>query len=192
MARVRLVEETPTDAELNNMIEQIRRVEGIVPNHFKAELNFPELLKAMLNTTLVLWTRGELELKTLLMIGAVVSKENGCEYCVGAWGTWLTRAARLGRDEVYLLIRDWRSSNLPTERERKILEFALKVNSRWRDITDRDVEDLKELGLSDKGVVQIVHAVNNFAAYNKFNIALGVSPQHYDYEEIWSHAFHGK
>ncbi|GBC68579.1 hypothetical protein HRbin01_00262 [archaeon HR01] len=188
MARVRLIQDIPEDEELRGFVRRIQQVEGLVPNHFKAEFNFPQLLKAMLRTTLVLWTEGELPLPEVLYIGAAVSKANKCEYCVGAWGTWLTRAANQPEDKVVQLIRDWRKAEL-AERERDIINFALKVNSDWLNVTDKDVERLRQHGISDKGIVQIVHAVNNFAAYNKFNISLGISPYHYDYDQIWAKAF---
>jgi hypothetical protein len=38
-------------------------MEGIVPNHFKVELNFPEFFVAKLSATKTLWETGELSYK---------------------------------------------------------------------------------------------------------------------------------
>jgi hypothetical protein len=49
-------------------------------------------------------------------------------------------------------------------------------------VTDVDVEELRALGLTDKGIVQLVHLVSDFASYNRLNIALDTD---YDYRDVW-------
>jgi hypothetical protein len=41
---------------------------------------------------------------------------------------------------------------------------------------------LRALGLGDKGIVQLVHVVSDFASYNRLNLALQTS---YDYRDMW-------
>ena len=41
---------------------------------------------------------------------------------------------------------------------------------------------LREIGLTDKGIVQLVHVVSDFAAYNRLNLALDTD---YDYRDMW-------
>ena len=48
--------------------------------------------------------------------------------------------------------------------------------------TDADVENLRALGLGDKGIVQLVHLVSDFASYNRLNLALDTD---YDYRDLW-------
>ena len=49
-------------------------------------------------------------------------------------------------------------------------------------MTDADVEGLRAIGLSDKGGVQLVHLVSDFASYNRLNLALQTD---YDYRDLW-------
>jgi hypothetical protein len=51
-----------------------------------------------------------------------------------------------------------------------------------RRVTDADVDTLRTIGLSDKGVVQLVHLVSDFASYNRLNLALQTD---YDYRDLW-------
>lgn len=44
------------------------------------------------------------------------------------------------------------------------------------------MEELRRIGLTDKGVVHVVHLVSDFASYNRLNIALGTD---YDYRDMW-------
>jgi alkylhydroperoxidase family enzyme len=67
-------------------------------------------------------------------------------------------------------------------RLRTLLDFALKVNADAKTITDADVDALRARGLGDKGVVQLVHLVSDFASYNRLNLALGTE---YDYRDTW-------
>jgi alkylhydroperoxidase family enzyme len=63
-----------------------------------------------------------------------------------------------------------------------IVRFALAVNADPKAIRDEDVDGLRTLGLTDKGVVQLVHLVSDFASYNRLNLALATD---YDYRDLW-------
>jgi alkylhydroperoxidase family enzyme len=56
------------------------------------------------------------------------------------------------------------------------------VNADAKGITDADVDGLRACGLTDKGVVQLVHLVGDFASYNRLNLALDTD---YDYRDVW-------
>ena len=63
-----------------------------------------------------------------------------------------------------------------------LLNFALKVNRDTAGVTDADVDGLRGIGLTDKGIVQVVHVVSDFASYNNLNLALDTD---YDYRDMW-------
>lgn len=62
------------------------------------------------------------------------------------------------------------------------MQFALKINADAASITDRDIAQLRKVGLTDKGIVQLCHFVSDFASYNRLNLALQTD---YDYREMW-------
>ncbi len=60
-----------------------------------------------------------------------------------------------------------------------MLNYALKVNTDATSITDNDIDQLRDAGFGDKGIVQITHLVSDFASYNRLNLALDTE---YDYD----------
>ena len=188
MARVNMAKpERMDDATVKELFAWVTRVESAVPNRFYVELNFPEYFKAKLGSTQVLWQQGELTLPEIQHIGIAVSKANGCPYCTAAFCTILNYG--LGTDEDYVkLFADKGLDAIEDRRLHRILEFALKVNLDPKSTTDADVDALRELGLTDRGIVQLIHVVSDFASYNRINLALDTD---YDYRDIWRQvAFH--
>ncbi len=182
MARVELVKpEQIDDPVIQAIFGWVTQMESAVPNHFYLELNFPEFMKAKLGATKVLWEAGELTMEEIQHVGIAVSRANGCPYCTAAFCTILNYG--LGKDEAYVR-RFVTEGAAATEDERTatIVGFAVKVNEDPAAIDDGDVEGLRKIGLTDKGVVQLVHLVSDFASYNRLNLALGTD---YDYRDMW-------
>ena len=182
MARVELVKPDQIDDPMIQAIfAWVTQMESAVPNHFYLELNFPEFMKAKLGATKVLWEAGELTMEEIQHVGIAVSRANGCPYCTAAFCTILNYG--LGKDESYVR-RFVTEGSAATEDERTatIVRFAQKVNADPAAIDDGDVEGLRKIGLTDRGVVQLVHLVSDFAGYNRLNIALGTD---YDYRDMW-------
>ena len=182
MARVAIKRpETLDDPLIQEIFSWVTDMEGAVPNHFYIEMNFPELLKAKLGTTKVLWQLGELSMPEIQHVGIAVSKANGCPYCTAAFCTILNYG--LQTDEEYTKqFLDEGTAALSDPRLKTFVEFALKVNLSPKDVTDEDVAQLREVGLTDKGVVQLIHLVSDFASYNRLNLALDTD---YDYRDLW-------
>ncbi|MGH8998718.1 MAG: carboxymuconolactone decarboxylase family protein, partial [Acidimicrobiia bacterium] len=114
-------------------------------------------------------------------VGIAVSRANGCPYCTAAFCTILNYG--LGKDEDYVR-RFVTKGAQATDDERTvtIVRFAEKANGDPSTIEDGDVDGLRKIGLTDKGVVQLVHLVGDFASYNRLNIALDTD---YDYRNLW-------
>ncbi|HEY5789843.1 MAG TPA: carboxymuconolactone decarboxylase family protein, partial [Gammaproteobacteria bacterium] len=101
--------------------------------------------------------------------------------CTAAFCTILNYG--LGSAEEYvqdLLARGVEAAATP--RLRTLLEFALKVNADPKAVGDADVDGLLQAGLGDKGIVQLIHLVSDFASYNRLNLALQTD---YDYRDLW-------
>ena len=182
MARVALVRpERIDDPVIREIFTWVTEVEGAVPNHFYVEMNFPEFLKAKLGATRVLWQQGELTIPEIQHVGILVSKANGCPYCTAAFCTILNYGLGTAEDYVRGLVSEG-TRVVNDARLRTLLDFALKVNADAKTITDADIDALRACGLGDKGVVQLVHLVSDFASYNRLNLALGTE---YDYRDTW-------
>lgn len=182
MSRVRLNKpEVVSDPEIQGIFDWVTEVEGSVPNHFYIEMNFPEYFKAKLGSTKVLWESGELSMEEIQHIGILVSSANGCPYCTAAFCTIFNHG--LKGDEAYIteLLRSGKDA-VTDKRLFALLDFCLKVNDNPKSIRDEDIEALRSAGLTDKGIVQIVHIVSDFGSYNRLNLALDTD---YDYRDLW-------
>jgi len=114
-------------------------------------------------------------------IGILVSKANGCAYCTAAFCTILNYGLQTAEDYVASLLTQGIDS-VQGDRLSSLLRYALKVNAEPAAITDDDIKQLRDAGLTDKGIVQITHIVSDFAAYNRLNLALKTD---YDYRGFW-------
>ena len=182
MARLAIKKpETLDDPLIQEIFSWVTDMEGAVPNHFYIEMNFPELLKAKLGTTKVLWQLGELSMPEIQHVGIAVSKANGCPYCTAAFCTILNYGLQTDEEYTKQFLEEGTAA-LSDPRLKTFVEFALKVNLSPKDVTDEDVAQLREVGRTDKGVVQLIHLVSDFASYNRLNLALDTD---YDYRDLW-------
>jgi uncharacterized peroxidase-related enzyme len=182
MARVRIVKpDKVDDPVIRQIFDWVTQMEGAVPNHFYVEMNFPEFFKAKLGATKVLWQLGELRIDEIQHVGIAVSKANGCPYCTAAFCTILNHGLHTDEEKVKKFVVEGAAS-VPDRRLRTLVQFALKVNTDAAGLTDQDIAKLRDVGLSDKGIVQLCHLVSDFASYNRLNLALQTD---YDYRDLW-------
>ena len=182
MAFVKIVKNNRTDdPAIREIFEWVTQMEGSVPNHFYVEMNFPEFFKAKLGATKVLWQLGELNMHEIQYVGIAVSKANGCPYCTAAFCTILNYGLKTDEEKVKKFVAQLEEA-FSEERPKCIVEFALKVNSSPASIKEEDIARLRRAGLTDKGIVQLVHLVSDFASYNRLNLALQTD---YDYRDLW-------
>jgi len=182
MARVKLLDPRESeDNEIQGICEWVTEMEGAVPNHFFIEMNFPEFFKAKLAATKILWQFGELTMPEIQHVGIAVSKANSCSYCTAAFCTILNHGMKTDEDYTKSFLENGTEVILD-QRLKQIINFALRVNKEMHDITDEEVDNLRQIGLTDKGIVQLVNLVSDFASYNRLNLSLKTD---YDYRDIW-------
>lgn len=171
MARVATIKpDTVDDPVIREIFEWVTQMEGAVPSHFYVEMNFPEFLKAKLGATKALWQFAELSMPEIQHVGILVSKANGCPYCTAAFCTILNYGLGETEETVSRIVTDGVEA-VDEPRLQTLLEFALKANNDAKSVTDADTDALRDVGLTDKGIVQLVHLVSDFAAYNRLNVA---------------------
>lgn len=182
MARVSIIKPgTVDDPVVEELFAWVTDMEGAVPNHFYVEMNFPEFFKAKLGASKALWQLGELSMPEIQHVGIAVSKANGCTYCTAAFCTILNFGLETDEDYTKAFLAQG-TEVISNSRLKIIVEFALLVNTSPHNVSDQDVEDLRSIGLTDKGIVQLVHLVSDFASYNRLNLALKTD---YDYRDLW-------
>jgi uncharacterized peroxidase-related enzyme len=158
--------------ELNNLPEDIRETilavqekSGFVPNVFLALTNRPDEFRAFFAYHDALMekegglTKGERE-----MIVVATSAHNQCIYCVVAHGAIL-RIREKNPQLADQIASNYRKADI-TPRQKAMLDFALKVSKSSHEISNADIEDMRELGFSnddiwDIGAISALFALSN-------------------------------
>ena len=158
--------------ELNNLPEDIRGTildvqekSGFVPNVFLALANRPDEFRAFFAYHDALMekegglTKGERE-----MIVVATSAHNQCIYCVVAHGAIL-RIREKNPQLADQIATNYRKADI-TPRQKAMLDFALKVSKSSHEISNADIENMRELGFSnddiwDIGAISALFALSN-------------------------------
>lgn len=165
--------ELPDD--LREIVLAVQERTGFVPTVFLALAHRPDEMRAFLDYHDALMEReGGLSKTEREMIVVATSAENNCQYCVVAHGAILRIRGKnpLLADQVAI---NYRKADL-TERERAILDFAIKmVHESWAvDETDFDV--LRGHGLDDEDIWDIAAITSLFALSNRMANFLAMRP----------------
>ena len=106
------------------------------------------------------------------LIALVVSLENRCEACI------ITHAGALeahGMDKrnADVLLANWRRANL-SDRERALAEFASNLTLHCDMASEDDLDALREAGVREEEILEVVQIVAIFNSTNRLNAGLGI------------------
>mgnify|MGYP001297575706 FL=1 len=158
--------------ELNNLPEDIRETilavqekSGFVPNVFLALANRPDEFRAFFAYHDALMEKeGGLSKGEREMIVVATSAHNQCIYCVVAHGAIL-RIREKNPQLADQIATNYRKADI-TPRQKAMLDFALKVSKSSHEISNADIDDMRELGFSnddiwDIGAISALFALSN-------------------------------
>ena len=158
--------------ELNNLPEDIRETilavqekSGFVPNVFLALANRPDEFRAFFAYHDALMEKeGGLSKGEREMIVVATSAHNQCIYCVVAHGAIL-RIREKNPQLADQIASNYRKADI-TPRQKAMLDFALKVSKSSHEISNADIENMRELGFSnddiwDIGAISALFALSN-------------------------------
>lgn len=156
--------ELPDD--IRERIEAVSAKSGFIPNVFLGFAHRPDEFRAFMAYHDVLMekdsglTKGEREL-----IVVATSARNDCLYCVVAHGAIARIRMKnpLIADQVAM---NYRKADL-TDRQKAMIEFAIKVCERSSEIADADFEVLRGHGFSDEDIWDIGAIASFFALSNR-------------------------
>jgi len=161
--------------DLRTRVEGIAERSGFVPNVFLAMAHRPDELRAFMAYHDILMekesglSKGEREL-----IVVATSAANNCNYCVVAHGAIARIRMKdpLIADQVAI---NYRKADL-TDRQRAMIEFALKVALRSQEIVDADLEVLRGHGFTDEDIWDIGAIAAFFAMSNRMANVMATRP----------------
>ena len=172
MARIATVDTATSGAQIKEIFAEIEGSFGMVPNLFKTYAQHLPLLRANWNKVKAVMGEGSLSQKSKQAIAVLVSKDNGCAYCVAAH-TGALRALGVSDAEIKVIEEDLNQANF-SARERALIALARKANSNPLRISDQEFAVVKESGATDAEIIEALGVMELFTSFNKFLDALQV------------------
>ena len=158
------IKDLPED--IREKVLAIQEKSGFVPNVFLALAHRPAEMRAFFDYHDALMGReGNLTMADKEMIVVATSADNGCQYCVVAHGAILRIRAKnpLVADQV---ATNYRKADI-TDRQKAMLDFALKVSNDARSINDADFDLLRGFDLDDEDIWDIAAITAFFGLSNR-------------------------
>ncbi len=111
-------------------------------------------------------TRADRELGAL-----TVSRINGCVYCASVHAQRFEQLAK--RHQIVADIFDNPATAGDSERDKAIIQLATELTENPAEFSDERIQALKDLGLEDKEILDLIHSVAIFGWANRLMLNLG-------------------
>ena len=148
---------------------------GFVPNVFRAQAVNGEQFRAWWRYFNLLVNRaGYLSLAERELLAVVVSALNGCTYCAVSHGAAL-RVFLEDAQTADLVGVNWRQAPL-SARHQAMARYAELLTRHPDQVGRDDLAPLREVGLGDHEIVELVQIVGMFNMTNRVSSALGMVP----------------
>lgn len=167
------IAELPED--IRGRILAVQEKSGFVPNVFLVLAHRPDEFRAFFAYHDALMDKpGNLSKAEREMIVVATSNMNQCQYCVVAHGAILRIRAKnpLIADQV---ATNYRKADI-TDRQKAMLDFAVKVSRQAHEIGEPDIEALKAHGFNEEDVWDIAAIAAFFALSNRLANVTSMRP----------------
>jgi uncharacterized peroxidase-related enzyme len=167
------LEDMPDD--IRNRILEVQEKSGFIPNVFLMLARRPDEFRAFFAYHDALMEKpGNLTKAEREMIVVATSSPNQCQYCVVAHGAILRIRAKdpLIADQV---AANYRKADI-TERQRAMLDFALKVSNEAYEVSEADYTALGAHGFTEEDVWDIASITAFFGLSNRIANATSLRP----------------
>ncbi len=165
--------EMPDD--IRERVLAVQEKSGFIPNVFLVLASRPDEFRAFFAYHDALMEKpGNLSKAEREMIVVATSSLNQCQYCVIAHGAILRIRAKdpLIADQVAV---NYRKADI-TERQRAMLDFAVRVSTRAHEVSDGDFATLKAHGFSDDDAWDIAAISAFFGLSNRLANVTNMRP----------------
>ena len=161
MARIQPVTYEKTTAKTIELLDVVEAKLGITPKMMETMAQSTAVLEGYLNFSAALGS-GKLDAKLREQIALISAEVNGCGYCASAH-TAIGKIVGLGGDAI-LAARNGHSADQRTD---AALQFARKVIVNRGEVSDLEVQLVKDAGFSEGEIAEIIAnvAINIFTNY---------------------------
>lgn len=175
MSYIEIVPEGEATGELAALYKRYGNGDGTVDNVLKVHsLNPPSLEAHCALYTQSMHRPSPVSRAEREMVGVVVSRMNGCAYCLEHHAAGLARLLPEGRKIVAERLKAGDDGAL-SARERAMVTFAAKLTREPASMSDADVRAMRDAGLSDREILDVCQAAAYFAYANRIVLGLGAS-----------------
>jgi uncharacterized peroxidase-related enzyme len=166
MAHVSAIDPAAASPQVAAIFAEIKSAFGMVPNLFKAYSHHPPLLEANWYKVKKVMMEGAISRKAKESIALLVSKANGCKYCVAAHRGAL-RSIGVSPEEIRTIEADLDQAGFE-RKERALIRLALHANRAANDPADEVFAELRTAGATDAEIVEALGVMEVFASFNRF------------------------
>ncbi|WP_138430962.1 peroxidase-related enzyme [Fodinibius saliphilus] len=174
MAFIDIIEPQEATGELKKIYEELEEQRGKLAQIHKIQsLNPESIMKHMDLYMSIMFGRSPLKRAQREMIAVVVSAANNCDYCQLHHGEALNHYWK-DQERVDQLRSDFDKMDL-SETNKQLCRLAKKLTQKPGAITeDGNIAPLKELGLSDRAILDATLVISYFNFVNRIVMGLGV------------------
>ena len=161
--------------DIRTRILTVQEKSGFIPNVFLMLAHRPAEFRAFMAYHDTLMDKAEgISKAEREMIVVAVSARNQCQYCVVAHGAILRIRAKnpLIADQV---AANWRKADI-TDKQRAMLDFAMKVTDRANEVNDADHQALRDAGFDDEAIWDIAAIAAFFGMSNRLANVTSLRP----------------
>jgi uncharacterized peroxidase-related enzyme len=166
MGRIATINDQSASGQVAVIFNDIEQAFGKVPNLFRTYAHHPPLLETNWQKVKQVMMEGTLSRKAKEAIAVLVSRDNGCNYCVAAHEGALS-AIGVSPEEVHIIENDLDRADF-SPKEMALIKLARKANLEPLRGTDDEFTELRQLGASDAEIVEALGVMELFTAFNKF------------------------
>ena len=169
---IETIAETEAEGKLREIYDGDQKSLGYVPNHAKVFSLRPEVLEAW--RTLQVSIRKNLRLRYYELITFAAAMALDCRYCLLAHGTILMKNG-VSVDQLRRILINFHDAGLE-KHEIAMMEFAQKIIRNANEISQTDIDALRELDFNDVEILDIVLAATMRSFASKTFDAMGAKP----------------
>ena len=166
MNRLHPIDPANAEGKAKTLLDGVNAALGSTPNMFRLMAASPATLEAYLSYNRAL-AHGALPAKIREQIALVAAETNGCDYCASAH-TALGKHAGLSQEDINKAL----TGSATDPKADAAVRFAKLLLEKRGHISDSDFNQVKEAGLSEAEIGEIVAHVAINVVTNYFNIAV--------------------
>jgi uncharacterized peroxidase-related enzyme len=172
MTFIDTVPEDDASEAVRAMYDADRRPDGQVPNYTRACSHRPAVYNAWRN--LIGSINGGMDQRRYELVTLAAARRLGSSYCALAHGSILLDGI-VDAEQLTAIAQDHHAAGLD-EVDVAVMDLADKVADDATAVTQADIDRLRELGLSDPEIFDVVTAASARCFFSKTLDALGVQP----------------